>query len=278
MFMLHPKRLIGAMAALSVAALVATAGAPRATAAPTPQMEDQAAAAMDPGVAAALVRMGEYLAGLKSFELTARTTIEVALKDGHQVEVGGLVHYWVKPPDRVRIDSETDAVSRQYFFDGKTFTVVAPRDGYFAQTAGKGSIRDTLAFAAQTLNIELPLADLFDWGTPETPLGQFQRGFYVGAAKIDGTATEHYALIGKDLDFEVWIQRGDVPLPLKMALVDRRAPGSPRFSAVLSWMPDATIPDDVLTFAPGKDLARIQFAKPDGKPAGKPDTAPQGGK
>ncbi|WP_454915412.1 DUF2092 domain-containing protein [Xanthobacter sediminis] len=281
MVMRHPKGLTGAVAVLAVAGVIAGTGiAPAGAAAPKP-MEDRAAATMDPGAVAALTRMGETLAGLDSFELTARTTIEVALRHGHQVEIGGLVHYWVKRPDRVRIDSETDTVSRQYFFDGKTFTVVAPRQGYFAQTEGKGSIRDTLAFAAQTLDIELPLADLFDWGTPETPLKQFDRGFYVGTAKVDGTAAEHYALIGKDLDLEIWIQQGDVPLPLKIALVDRRAPGSPRFSAVLAWMPDAAIPDAVFAFTPGKDMARIPFAKPsDAKPGGSTPAAapPKGGK
>jgi hypothetical protein len=277
--MLHPKGLMKAAAAFAVASLVSGIGVPLAAAAPPDQMEDKAAATMDPGAAAALTRMGDYIAGLKSFELTAKTTIEVALKEGHQVEIGGLVHYWVKRPDHVRIDSETDMVSRQYFFDGKTLTVVAPLNGYFAQTEAKGSVGDTLAYAAQTLNIEVPLADLFAWGTDTTPLKQFDRGFYVGTVKIEGTATEHYALIGKDLDLEVWIQQGDVPLPLKMALVDRRAPGSPRFTAQLAWVPAATIPDDIFTFTPSKDVARISFAKPAEKPApGTPADAPKGGK
>ncbi len=289
MFMLHPKSLIRAAAALAVAGLVAGTGVPLALAAPPEPAEDRAAATLDPGAAAALTRMGEYLAGLKSFELTARTTIEVALREGHQVEIGGLVHYWVKRPDRIRIDSETDTLSRQYFFDGKTFTVVAPDRGFFAQTEGKGSIGDTLGHAAETLNIEVPLADLFAWGTPQSPLKQFERGFYVGTAKIDGTATDHYALIGRDIDLEVWIQQGDVPLPLKMALVDRRVPGSPRFSAVLAWVPDAAIPDAAFTFTPAKGVARIPFSKPapaqpaeakpaDAKPAaGAPANAQKGG-
>lgn len=280
MLMLHPKGLIRSMAALAVAGLVTGTGVPLALAAPPEQMEDRAATTIDPAATAALSAMGKYLAGLNSFELTARTTIEVALKDGHQVEIGGLVHYWVKRPDRVRIDSETDTVSRQYFFDGKTFTVVAPLHGYFAQTAGKGSIGETLAAAADTLNIEVPLADLFAWGTPQTPLKEFDRGFYVGTAKIDGTATEHYALIGKEMDLEIWVQQGDVPLPLKIALVDRRVAGSPRFSATLAWVPAATIPDSIFTFTPSDGMARIPFGKANGDtPAGAaPADAPKRGK
>lgn len=285
MLMLHPKGLIRTVAAFAVAGLITGTGAPLASAAPPEQTEDRAATTMDPGAAAALSQMGKYIAGLKTFELTAKTTIEVALKDGHQVEIGGLVHYWVKRPDRLRIDSETDMVSRQYFFDGKTFTVVAPLHGYFAQSEGKGNIADTIADAADKLSIEIPLADLFAWGTDETPLKLFDRGFYVGTAKIDGTATDHYALIGKAIDAEIWVQQGDVPLPLKIALVDHRVQGSPRFSATLAWVPDANIPDSMFTFTPGKDMARISFAKVAGdtpagdKPAGAPPAdAQKGGK
>lgn len=278
--MLHIHSLARIVAAIAVAGLVSGTGIRVAAAAPpepTPPLEDRAATSVDPAATAALTRMGEYLGGLKTFELTARTTVEVVLRAGHQVEVGGVVHYWAKKPNMLRIDSDTDTVSRQYFFDGKTFTVVAPVDGFFAQAPGQAGIRETLAFAAQTLNIEVPLADLFDWGTPHAPLKLFDRGFFVGTAKIEGTETEHYALIGKDFDFEVWIQRGEQPLPLKMALVDHRAPGSPRFSALLSWKPDAAIADDVFTFTPGKDLAKIDFAKPAPTPA-QPATDKKGAK
>lgn len=260
--MLQSNRLIRAVAACATAGLVLGSGLAPARAAPPPPEQDQAAAAIDPAAVAALTHMGEYLATLKSFELTAATTIEVELRGGTQVEIGGLSHYWVKRPNQLRIDSETDATRRQYFFDGKTFTIVAPLQGYFAQVEGKATIRETLAFAAQNLNVEVPLADLFDWSTPQTPLEQFQRGFFVGTAKINGVMTEHYALMGKDLGLEIWIQQGDVPLPVKMALVDHRTKGDPRFTAVLDWKPDATIDEALFTFTPPKDVAKITFAQP----------------
>lgn len=249
------------VAALAVAGLLSGGLAAPAAAAPPDGTKDAAARTIDPGAVAALTRMSGYLAGLKSFELTADTTMEAVLRDGHQVEVGGTVRYWVRRPDRIRIDSETDAVTRQYFYDGKTFTLVAPLDGYFARAEAKPTVRETLAFAAQALDVELPLADLMDWGSDTPPLKLFERGFYVGTAKVGGVATEHYALIGKDLDLEVWIQQGDRPLPLKMAIVDRKAPGNPRFTARLAWTPDVQIPDETFSFKPTQDQTAIAFGR-----------------
>lgn len=260
--MLQPHSLIRAAAALAVAGLLSGAGVAPAAAAPPPR--DRAATIIDPAAVEALTRMGEYLSTLKSFELTAETTVEAVLRGGHQVEIGGTVHYFVRLPDRVRIDSDTDTVRRQYFYDGKTFTIVAPDQRYYAQAAGKPSVRETLAFAAQTLNVELPLADIFEWASPQTPLKQFRRGFFVGTAKVGGQDTEHYALISRDLDLELWIKPGDTPLPLKMSLVDRRVEGSPRFTARLTWQTNPSFGDDVFTFTPGSGVARIEFAKPAG--------------
>ncbi len=257
-----------AVATLAVAGLLAGGLTLPARAAPPDAPQDAAAKAVDPAAIAALTRMSTYLSGLKSFELTADTTIEVVLRGGHQVEVGGTVHYWVKKPDRIRIDSETDMVSRQFFYDGKTFTLVAADEGYYAQTAGKPTIRETLAMAANGLNVEIPLADLIDWGSEHPPLKLFDRGFSVGPAKIGGVETEHYVLIGQGMDFEVWIAGGDKPLPLKMAIVDHKVPGSPRFTARLAWTPDATIADDTFVFTPAKDAVSVGFAKAQPAPQG----------
>ncbi len=255
--MLKPNRLTGAATALAVLCLLVPTGAAPARAAPP---QDKAATTIDPAALAALARMGDFIAGIKRFELVAETTVETVLRGGHQVEIGGVVHYWASRPDRLRIDAVTDTLHRQFFFDGKTFTAVVPAEGFFARAAARPTIRETLALAAQDLDIEVPLADLFDWGTPDAPIKHFERGFYVGPALVGGLRTDHYAFIGKDFDFEVWIQQGDTPLPLKLSIVDRRVEGSPRFSARLIWS-NAPFSDDVFTFSPGKDVAEIAFAR-----------------
>lgn len=266
--MLHSRSLVRAAAVLAMAGFLVGGRVAPATAAP-PGPKDHAANTIDPAALAAVTRMGAAIAALNTFELTAHTTIEVALRGAHQVELGGTVHYFVKRLDRLRIDSETDTIMRQYFFDGKTFTVVAPADGYFAQAPGKPRADETLAFAAQTLDVEVPLADLLSWGTPTSPLKQFTRGFFVGLATIDGKPAEHYALIGRDLDLEIWLPPGDAPLPLKISLVDRRVKGNPRFSATLSWVTSPTFGDDVFAFTPGPNLGRIDFARPKVQASGK---------
>lgn len=276
--MLKPNRLTGAAATFAAFCLLVLPATPAAaapgdapaavSAAPKDAPKDEAATTIDPGAVAALTRMGDFIAGIKQFELIAETTVETVLRGGHQVEIGGVVHYWVKRPDRLRIDAVTDTLHRQFFFDGKSFTAVVPSEAFFARTDAKAGIRETLAFAAQDLDIELPLADLFDWGTPDAPIKHFQRGFYVGPALIGGLRTDHYALIGKDFDFEVWIQQGDVPLPLKISIVDHKVQGSPRFSARLIWS-NAPFGDEVFTFTPGKDVAQIPFARRTAAPADK---------
>lgn len=260
--MFNANSLMRAVAAFAVAGFLwGGAGSPAAAAPPGPG-KNRSVVAIDPAVVTALTAMGKYLSGLTTFEFTADTTIETVLRGGHQVEIGGTVHYFVKLPDRVRVDSATDTVKRQYFLDGKTFTIVAPADGYYGQVPARPTVRETLIDAAQTLDVELPLADLYEWTNPAAALKPFHRGFSVGPAKVDGAAADHYVLIGRDVDVEFWIQQGDTPLPLKIALVDHRIYGSPRFTARLKWVTNPTFGDDVFTFTPGKEVVRIEVLKP----------------
>jgi hypothetical protein len=70
----------------------------------------------------------------------------------------------------------------------------------------------------------------------------------------------HYAFREPEVDWEVWIQDGDQPLPRKLSIVDRTDPSHPTFTARLSWTINPTFKDSDFTFTPGADAKKIQLA------------------
>ena len=77
---------------------------------------------------------------------------------------------------------------------------------------------------------------------------------------MDGVKTTHYAFREPEVDWEVWIQDGDQPLPRKLAIVDRTDPAHPTFTSRLSWTVNPTLNDSDFTFTPGADSKKIQLA------------------
>ena len=66
--------------------------------------------------------------------------------------------------------------------------------------------------------IDLPLADLFYWGTEHDGTGAITAATHVGVSNVEGFVCDHYAFRQKDVDWELWIEQGGRPLPRKMVI------------------------------------------------------------
>jgi hypothetical protein len=203
--------------------------------------------------------MGQNLAALKSFDIMATISMEYVLDNNQKISVGGTSRYRVRRPDRLRIDLSTDVLDRVFQYDGKDLVVTAPKEKFFARLQGKPTVRETLAWAAQTFGIEVPLADLFDWGTADPPEPELREGFLVGKAHVGGVECDHWAFREADADWEIWIRTGDAPLPLKLSIINTSDPALPRYEAVLSWTESSDFPDALFIEPPVADAKRIDF-------------------
>jgi hypothetical protein len=214
---------------------------------------------LDPSSIAALKRMGQHLVSLRSFEIESVLSMEYVLDNNQKVVIGGTSRYRVRRPDRLRIDLSTDVLDRIFQYDGKSLVVTAPKEKFFAHLDAKPTVRETLAWAAQTFGIEVPLADLFDWGTADAAVADIREGFLVGKSAVRGIECEHWAFRQADADWEIWIRTGDAPLPLKLSIVNTADLALPRYEVVLSWMESSDFPDAIFIDPPVADAKRIDF-------------------
>jgi hypothetical protein len=216
---------------------------------------------VEPEAVAALKRMSAYLSTLTAFEVQADTTRELVTANGQKLQVGGVTRYTVRRPNGFQIDVATDYKQRRFYYDGKQFTVYAPQLGYYATAPAPPTILQTLDEIEAKFGISVPLVDLFRWNDPASgPESDLRSGFLVGAATIDGAATDHYAFRENDRDWEIWIQQGAQPLPRKIAIVDLSDEARPTYVARLNWNVSPTIAADAFAFKPGPDAKAIKLA------------------
>jgi hypothetical protein len=249
-------------AAFIVLPLPASGQATSTTQAAAPASADPAVAKpiLEPDAVAALKTMSDFLMKLNTFDLVSNATLELVTVNEQKLQIDGTVHYKVAKPG-IWIDFDTDLKHRQYFYDGKQFTIFAPKLGFYASMPAPATNREFLKAVHEKTGIELPLEDLFRWNDgDDTDLKELTWGFNVGRAKIDGVETEHWAFRQGDIDWEVWIQRGGQPLPLKMAIVDRTDPERPGYTARLKWTVNPALTANDFTYVPGPDAKKIQIA------------------
>jgi len=217
-------------------------------------------ATVAPEATRALNQMGEYLRTLKTFQVKAVISRESVMLDGQKVQFDGTADLLVQRPNKLRAEMKSDRSERRFFYDGKTFTLFAPRTSFYATVGAP----PTLAQLADTLearfNIGLPLVDLFRWGTPEGIDGNLTSANYIGPSQIDGVTCEQYAFRQDGIDWQVWVQSGDFKLPRKVVITTTTDEARPQYSAVYTWNLAPSFDDEAFAFVPTKETHRIVLA------------------
>lgn len=208
----------------------------------------------------ALQRMSVYLGTLDAFEVQSDSTLDLITVDDQKIDVGAVTTYKVNRPSSFVIDSRTDRRARRFIFDGSRLTVYSPTLGYYASVPLSGSIAEVLDAAAEEYGVTPPLVDLFHWSDRAADPHEILEARYIGPATVDGVEADQFAFREADVDWQIWIRRGDAPVPVKVAIVDRIDPTQPEFTARLSWNTSPSFSADTFAFNPDGDDRPIQFA------------------
>jgi hypothetical protein len=229
--------LLGFAASLSAlaagAAWAADAAAPLRPAAPAQTRAINPA--VDRGALEALNKMSAYLRTLPTFQVTSQTVREVVDDSDQKLQLLGSTSYKVKRPDSFIIEIAEDRKVRQVFYDGKTLTLFSPRMGYYASVPAPPTIAGVLKLAADKYDISVPLEDLFVWGTDADWRGDLTYGYVVGYSRVAGQDADQYAFRQKGVDWQIWIARGDKPVPLRVVITAADDAARPQFESSLTW-------------------------------------------
>jgi hypothetical protein len=245
---------------------------PSATPAPAPSADAAAQPApaasapeREPAAIAALVKMGTFLQTLRSFAVHADTTTDEVLLSGQKIQLSSSADLRAKRPDRLRFDVHSDRKERQTYYDGKTLTQYAPRVNYYASIPAPATIRGMLDLVADKYDVQAPLADLFYWGTDAAPIAKITSALEIGPARVGDVQCDQYAFRQGDTDWQIWIQRGQTPLPRKLLITTLDEPSQPQSTSTMQWDLTPNVDEDAFVFRPPQDAMKIVFAAAPGK-------------
>lgn len=266
------SRLAAAAGAVIVAALIFVAvgkGAVRRSHAPPAAYNTTSSAGevgdttveRDPAAIDALTRMGAYLRTLKAFQLKADVVTEDVQTDGQKVQTLRAVDLVARRPDRLFADVMNDRQRRMFFYDGAHFTLYAPRTTFYATVDAPSTIEKLADDLEDKYDVELPLIDLFRWGTPEGNTDAITAATDLGPSAINGVTCEQYAFRQDGLDWQLWIQRGDAPLPCRIVITTLTDDARPQHTTNYSWNLAPSYDDETFTFRQPPGSKPIPLAK-----------------
>ena len=216
---------------------------------------------LDPAAITALTRMGAYLDRLERFQVDAVISRDQVLGDGQKLQYDSRVSLLAARPNRLRIVVEGDRHERTLVFDGKTFTMWAPRLNLYAAVSAPatiGALADTLEVR---YDVEMPLVDLFRWGHAEASIERLTSARAVGASEACDVPCSQYAFRQSGLDWQIWIQDGDKPLPRRVVLTTLADDTRPQHSATYTWNLTPVVADTEFAFSPPPEARRVGLSE-----------------
>lgn len=207
--------------------------------------------AVDPQADALLRRMSACLAGAERFTFRAHDMMDQLQPDGQRVQTAVNHRFAVRRPNAILADAEGDAENSRYVYDGKTLAIVDRTENLYATLPVPDTIDAMLDFVAQKYTLVMPLSDLFFSDPYAATRPRMRAAGYVGLHQVCGVKCHHLAVRGEAVDWQIWIQAADPPVPRKLVITYKELPGDPQYIAFLDdWNLSASIPDDAFKFTP----------------------------
>jgi hypothetical protein len=239
---------------VALVAVVAMAGTAQAQ-----ETAPKAKQGIEPQAEKLLRQMADYLASLKSFKVQSTSVDEVVTTAGQKIQLASESQIYIQRPNRLRSQQIGAATGMGFWYDGKNMTLTCPSTKSYATVPAPPTIDATIDAARKKFQIEAPGADLLYSRPYEILTEQVTGGRFVGKESIGGVAANHLAFTGEEVDWQIWIQDGQQPLPLRFVITTKTMKSQPEFTVQLSkWEPQASLSESTFAFEAPAEATRVQ--------------------
>jgi hypothetical protein len=215
--------------------------------------------AVDPAAVRALKDMGAHLQSLKRFRVSTELTAERVLVDGQKLQHTATANVSVERPNKLRADMMSARSRRELVYDGRNVTLYTPAQKYYSTVAFADPLAVLVTQLQDRYAVEVPLADLFVWGTPEAPIDKIESAMNAGQGFIDNDLCDHYAFRQGRIDWQIWITAGSRPLPRKIVITNRSDEERPQSISILDWNLKPSFTDSVFKFVPPAGATKVEI-------------------
>jgi hypothetical protein len=162
-------------------------------------------------------------------------------------------------PNKLRARMVSARSERELVFNGKVATLFTPAQKYYSSVELEDTLAGLVTRLKQRYGVEVPLSDLFLWGTPAAPLDSIESAMNAGQDLIGDDLCDHYAFRQGRFDWQIWIKTGSQPLPRKLVITNRADEARPQSVSLISWNLKPTFKDSVFAFTPPAGARKVEI-------------------
>lgn len=181
-----------------------------------------------------LKAMSDYMAGQKAISFAFDTNFEVVTKDHQKLLLASSGKVEMGRPDKFRATRSGGFANVEMTFDGKTLTLLGKDINLYAQFAVPGTTDHLIDELRNKHHLPVPGADLLLTNVYDELMRDVTDVKDLGGGVIGGTECDHLAFRAKEVDWQIWIARGENPYPCRYVITSKQVDQGPQYSVQIS--------------------------------------------
>jgi hypothetical protein len=198
---------------------------------------------------AALHRMSDTISGTKAFVVHSSATMDQPIENGQLAQFTRDGNLIVARPDGLFAEVRKDNNTYKFWHKADEVTILDVNKGKYAVIKTPAPIDEMLDLLAEEHNIVIPLADLLYTDPYAVLTENVKVGSYVDQQTINDHLCHHLLFTQDNVDWQIWIDAGEVAIPRKVVITYKNDPDQPQYEAILNeWR--VAGPDDLARLKP----------------------------
>ncbi|WP_036946523.1 DUF2092 domain-containing protein [Pseudanabaena sp. PCC 6802] len=196
----------------------------------------------------------------QAFTVDVDITYDNVLDSGEKVQYSAFQQLSVKRPNQLRADYTGDERHSSFYYDGKTFSLLAKKANLYATRPAPATIDAAIAEIEEKYDVTIPLSKLVVSDPCSEIAPNIKKSTYIGFDMVNRVPSYHFLFTGEEKDFQVWISDEAEPVPQKLVITYKELPGAPQYTAIFSnWNFKPQISANTFSFTPPAGTGKIEF-------------------
>lgn len=190
---------------------------------------------------------------------TVYDTSDDVTESGEIIQYAHVRTVVLRRPDRLWMETRGDQANTTLWYDGAMFTLLDRDKNVYVQLQAPATLDETIDMVYDRYGISTPLADVLSGDMYAVLMDAVITCRYLGPGLVGERICHHIAATQKDIDWQAWIDRGDIPHLRKLLITYKRLDGSPRYTLILVELEDLKeIPSGTFVFQLPKGAGKVE--------------------
>ncbi len=212
------------------------------------------AADLDADADTILRAMSDYVGALPAFTVEIEEDKEFVNTQGQKLQLSASITAAVQRPGKLRVHRKGVITDLEIIAADKTINVHAKKLDVYAALEGPGDIDGSIGAIRALTGLDAPGADLFYANSYAGLVDDVTSSRHVGMSFVGGVQCHYLAFRTPQLDWQIWVQAGDKPLPMKYVITSKWITGAPQYSVRFrNWNTDPPLAAGYFEFSPSPE-------------------------